>query len=87
MLPDQKRSSSELSGKFEKADTDIPSSHERETGILGNKISYPEFPIKTTIKPYLAEVTENLWSYKSNKCSIVPTEKEKLLTSYIIFPV
>uniref|UniRef100_A0A667IDN2 Synaptonemal complex protein 2 like n=1 Tax=Lynx canadensis TaxID=61383 RepID=A0A667IDN2_LYNCA len=31
MLPDQKRSSSELSGKFEKADTDIPSSHERET--------------------------------------------------------
>ncbi|GAB5571229.1 synaptonemal complex protein 2 isoform X1 [Prionailurus iriomotensis] len=31
MLPDQKRSSSELSGKFEKADTDIPGSHERET--------------------------------------------------------
>ncbi|XP_029798999.1 synaptonemal complex protein 2-like [Suricata suricatta] len=31
MSSDQKRSSSELSGKSEKADTDLPSSHERET--------------------------------------------------------
>lgn len=79
MLPDQK-SFSERSGKSEEADPDISSSHERETGILGSKTFYSEFPIKILIKPYWEEVTESVWSCKSNKCSIVPTEKEKLLT-------
>lgn len=61
MLPDQTRSSSELSGKSEKEDPDIPSDRERETGILGNKTTYSEFPLKITINPYLKEVTASLW--------------------------
>lgn len=41
MRPDQTKISSDRSGEFEKEDTEIPGSHERETGILGNnKISY-----------------------------------------------
>ncbi|XP_039087796.1 synaptonemal complex protein 2-like [Hyaena hyaena] len=43
ILSGQKRSSSELSGKSEKADTDIPSSHERETGWTEESTKLAEF--------------------------------------------
>lgn len=49
MLPDQ-ANSSELPGKLSQEDTERPSSHERETGILGNEVSYSGFPIRTMIK-------------------------------------
>ncbi|XP_077626133.1 synaptonemal complex protein 2-like [Crocuta crocuta] len=43
VMSGQKRSSSELSGKSEKADTDIPSSHERETDWTEESTKLAEF--------------------------------------------